>query len=53
MPSVKIEFDFEIYNAAKEVLAEATVVLAFMDMERNRPVRCPQYLLETIIANQD
>ena len=47
-PAVKIEFDFEIYNEAREILAEATVVLAFIDMERNRPVRCPQYLLDTI-----
>lgn len=51
-PTVKIEFDFEIFNEAKEVLAEATVVLAFMDMERNRPVRCPQYLLDTISKHQ-
>lgn len=48
MPSVKIEFDFEIYNESREILANATVVLAFIDMERNRPVRCPQYLLDTI-----
>ena len=47
-PSVKIEFDFEIYNEAKELLADATVVLAFMDMERKRPVKCPEYLLDTI-----
>ncbi|MFS4492087.1 acyl-CoA thioesterase [Maribacter sp. 2308TA10-17] len=51
-PSVKIEFDFEIYNEAHEILADATVVLAFMDMKRNRPVRCPQYLLDTIAENQ-
>jgi len=50
-PAVKIEFDFEIYNEAKEILVEATVVLAFMDMERNRPVRCPQYLLDAIARN--
>lgn len=52
IPSVKIEFDFEIYNEAREILAEATVVLAFIDMERKRPVRCPQYLLDTIAKNQ-
>ncbi len=51
-PTVKIEFDFEIYNEAREILVEARVVLAFMDMERNRPVRCPQYLLDTIAKNQ-
>lgn len=50
-PSVKIEFDFEIYNEAKEILAEATVILAFMDMKKNRPVRCPRYLLESIAKN--
>ena len=32
-PSVKIEFEFEIYNEQKELLVEAEVVLAFMDME--------------------
>lgn len=52
-PSVKIEFDFEIYNEAREILAEAKVTLAFMDIKRNRPIRCPQYLLDTIAENQD
>lgn len=52
MPTVKIEFDFEIYNEAREILAEATVVLAFMDMERKKPVRCPQYLIDTITKHQ-
>lgn len=47
-PTVKIEFDFEIYNEAQELLAEANVVLVFMDMKRNRPVRCPTDLLEKI-----
>ena len=47
-PSVKIEFDFEIYNESGEVLADANVILAFIDMKRNRPIRCPAYLLEKI-----
>jgi len=47
-PSVKIEFAFEIYNEEKELLVEAEVVLAFMDMERKRPVKCPQYVLNAI-----
>jgi len=50
-PSVKIEFDFEIYNEAREILAEAMVVLAFIDIKRNRPVKCPQYLLDMIAQN--
>lgn len=51
-PSVKIEFDFEIYNESGEILANANVVLAFIDMKRNRPVRCPQYLLDAIYKNE-
>lgn len=47
-PTVKIEFEFEIFNEKKELLANANVVLAFIDMQRKRPVRCPQYLLDLI-----
>lgn len=51
-PTVKIEFDFQIFNEKQVLLAEANVVLAFIDMKRNRPVRCPQYLLDIIAANE-
>lgn len=47
-PAVRIEFDYEIYNEADEVLIEANTVLAFMDMKRKRPVKCPDYILEKI-----
>jgi len=47
-PGVKIEFDFEIFNEDRDLLAEANVVLAFIDMKKNRPIRCPKYLLDTI-----
>lgn len=46
MPSVKIEFDYKIYNEAGEILIEANTVLAFMDRKTKRPVKCPDYLLE-------
>ncbi len=48
IPSVKIEFDFTIYNESKEVLVEATTVLVFMDMKTKKPIKCPDYLLEKI-----
>jgi len=47
-PAVKIEFDFEIYNENGDILANANVILAFIDMKRNRPIRCPEYLLKKI-----
>lgn len=49
-PTVKIEFDFEIYNETGEILATANVILAFIDMKKNRPIRCPEYLLKKIDA---
>ncbi len=47
-PSVKIEFDYEIFNEAGEILVEANTSLAFMDKNKNKPIRCPEYLLEKI-----
>ncbi len=49
-PSVRIEFDFEIRNEAGEILVTANTVLVFMDMEKKRPVKCPDYLLDKIAA---
>ncbi len=48
MPLVKIEFDYKIYNEKQEILAEANTVLAFIDKNTNRPVKCPDYVLNKI-----
>lgn len=47
-PSVTIEFDYEIYNEAGEILVEGNTILAFIDINRNRPTRCPGYLLDKL-----
>lgn len=47
-PSVKIEFDYAIYNEAKEILVEAHTVLAFINMRTKRPMKCPDYVLEKL-----
>jgi len=49
-PAVRIEFEYEIYNEKRELLATANTVLAFMNKETKRPIRCPGYLLEKIDA---
>lgn len=49
-PNVKIEFDYEIYNEARELLVEANVVLVFMDIKKNRPIKCPKIILDKINA---
>ncbi|MEO0528626.1 MAG: thioesterase family protein [Bacteroidota bacterium] len=47
-PSVRIEFDYKIYNEIGEILVEANTVLAFINMKTNRPVKCPDYVLEKL-----
>tara|TARA_R110002051_G_scaffold141206_1_gene214178 strand:- start:320 stop:718 length:399 start_codon:yes stop_codon:yes gene_type:complete len=47
-PSVKIEFEYKIYNEADEILVEAHTVLAFMNKATKRPMKCPDVILEKI-----
>ena len=47
-PSVKIEFDYKIYNEADEILIEAHTVLAFINKKTKRPMKCPEAILEKI-----
>ena len=42
--SVKIEFDYEIYNEQKELLTIAHSVLVFVDMKTGRPMLPPDYV---------
>jgi len=49
-PSVKIEFDFEIYNENQELLTTGYTSLVFIDMKKNRPTRAPQSLLDKIYS---
>jgi acyl-CoA thioester hydrolase len=47
-PSVKINFNYEIYNEQNELLTTATTTLVFINMETNRPTRPPKYLLDKL-----
>ncbi len=47
-PLVKIEFDYELYNEKEELLACAKTVLAFLDKRTNKPIKCPDYILERL-----
>ena len=48
MPTASIEFEYELQNEAGELLATGATTLAFIDMEKNRPTRCPKYLLDKL-----
>ena len=48
MPTAKIEFDYEITNENGEILTTGNSVLVFMDSAKNRPTRCPEYILDQL-----
>lgn len=47
-PTAKIEFDYEILNENNEILTTGNSVLVFMDIHKNRPTRCPDYILDQL-----
>lgn len=48
VPSVRMEFFHKIYNEDGGLAHEAKVVLVFMDMKTNRPVRAPKMLTDLL-----
>jgi acyl-CoA thioester hydrolase len=48
MPTASIEFEYELRNESDVLLATGNTILAFIDRKRNRPVRCPKYLLDKL-----
>lgn len=47
-PGVKIEFDYEITNESGEIITLGNTVLAFINMETKKPMRCPAYILNKL-----
>ncbi len=47
-PSATIEFNYEITNQNGDILTTGNTTLVFIDINRNRPTRCPQYLLDKL-----
>ena len=48
LPSVRIEFEYEIYNQANEKLTEAHTTLFFLDAEKQKITKCPEFLINLI-----
>ena len=47
-PTVKIEFEYTIFNEQNEKLTEASTTLFFLNSETQKISRCPKFLLELI-----
>lgn len=46
LPKTRMQFHYEIYNEAGDLLNEGDTTLIFLSKEKNRPVRCPEWLYE-------
>ena len=51
IPGVKIQFEYEIYNASKQKITEAKTTLFFLDSKKNKVIKCPEFLMELILKN--
>ncbi|NJB83301.1 acyl-CoA thioesterase [Wenyingzhuangia aestuarii] len=49
VPDVKIIFTYEVYNQDDELLTTGESTLVFVDMKKNRPIRCPENILKAIL----
>ncbi|MFT5251245.1 MAG: acyl-CoA thioester hydrolase [Flavobacteriales bacterium] len=47
--TVKVEFDYEIFNEKEELLTIANSILVFVDMKTGRPVPPPDYVKEKLL----
>jgi acyl-CoA thioester hydrolase len=48
LPSVRIEFRYEIRNASGQLLTDASTTLVFVDKATMRPTRAPEALLAVL-----
>jgi acyl-CoA thioester hydrolase len=46
--SVKIEFEYEIYNEREELLTTGSSILVFVDMKTGRPIAPPSYVSDKL-----
>ena len=48
LPTVKIEFYYEIYNESKQLLITASTVLVFVNSKSKKLMKAPDYLMEKL-----
>lgn len=51
LPTVRIVFDYEVYNENKALLNTGQTTLVFVNMQNNRPMRCPAALRDALSAH--
>lgn len=48
IPTIRIAFNYEIYNEKKELITSASTTLVFVNKETKKPMMAPEYLLEKL-----
>lgn len=51
IPTAKIIFEYQLFNQHQELLSTGETTLVFVDMKTNRPIKCPNNILELININ--
>ncbi len=52
-PTVKIRFDYELFNQGGQLLNTGSTTLVFIDMKRNKPCVAPSNFMERLAAYFD
>jgi acyl-CoA thioester hydrolase len=48
LPKARIRFEYELYNAKKELLTIAETTLVFVDIKSAKPCPAPQHVIEAL-----
>ena len=48
LSSVKIKFDYRIYNQNEKLITTGSTILVFMDATSRKPIRCPNELYQKL-----
>ncbi|MDA7558826.1 acyl-CoA thioesterase [Flavobacteriaceae bacterium] len=48
LPTASIDFSYKLMNQQREILATASTTLAFINKIKNKPMRCPQYIIDAL-----
>ena len=52
MPSVRIEFEYKVYNQSDALLHEGKTTLVFMDLATKKVVKAPDWLISAILEKR-
>lgn len=48
LPSVKITFEYLVFNQCGDLITKAYTTLVFMDSKTKKPIRCPEYIFDKL-----